>query len=253
MSIALWGGFLVGLMFSYLGYIRSWSFIKTVVLAELFGLLILLAKAAFALEAVPSNLKDTTVHISDGSGFTYKGRKGDEYLITNWHVCNAANWHGVMTGNFESGEILRGPIIKADGLADLCASKIKPGHKTLKMAKTLVHGQSIFTRGYPYHILSESSGKYIGVEKWVFTYPIEEVGVCFSGSYPAFNGNGVVVGCTAPYVDNLTTLYSRPGSSGSPVVDSNGDLVGVMSSWMSDRDAGGMVKFEVVKEFLEGL
>ncbi len=198
-------------------------------------------------------LRQSTVHIAIGSGFIVEGPSGAHYLATNGHVCNAGSWLGVMRANYEGGQLVEGKITKTSMAADLCVTKVSKSLSALKVAKTLEPNQQVYTRGYPYGVLSETSGEYIGIQSWDYTYPIDEVGECFKGSRRVLNGQGRVAGCAVKYTDNVTNMYSRPGSSGSPVVDASGDLVGVMSSWIGEQDAGGMVTLQAIKEFMRGL
>lgn len=207
-------------------------------------------------EIAVKKLRGATMHISVGTGFLMEGAKGT-YLMTNWHVCLAGAWQGKIQGNYEDGELLRGKIVKFSPRFDLCVAKVgrakAPFKKPLKLSKSLKPGQAVYTRGYPFMILSETSGHVIGEMQWDYTFPIEEIGQCYKGSKKEYNTLGALTGCTFTFDDNVTDMYARPGSSGSPVVDANGDLVGVMSSWDSGADAGGMVKLEHITEFMKGL
>ncbi len=239
---------LLGLSIGILGSALNWSYLRIIVVGGVAGFIL-----GVAAHAAPSNLKDTTVHIAVGTGFIAQGKSGNTYLVTNWHVCNAGSWAGKMHGNFEGGEHVSGPIVKLSPLSDLCASKLTKRTKSLKIASSLAALEQVYTRGYPFGVLSETSGQFAGVTSWSFTYPIEEVGTCFKGSKPWIGGDGKLKGCTASYTDNMTNMYSRPGSSGSPVVNEAGELVGVMSSWDGNKDSGGMVTLEQVREFLNAL
>lgn len=199
-------------------------------------------------------LRATTVHIAVGSGFVLEAPSKRKYLVTNWHVCNVGSWQGTMRGNFEDGRLIQGHITKNDPTVDLCASKVHRDLVGLKLSPLpLQRKEQVFTRGYPYGVLSQHAGVFTGANFWNYFFPIEEVGKCFKGSTEERDGSDRVVGCRARYHSNLTNLYSRPGSSGSPVVNTAGDLVGVMSSWDSDSDSGGMVRYEDVKEFIKDL
>lgn len=216
------------------------------------ALILLLIPSLSQADAV-SKLRETTVHIAIGSGSIVEGPSGRVYMLSNWHVCNSGSWAGKMRANFEGGELVEGKIVKKDAISDLCATRILKKRPALRVATTLVPRQQLYTRGYPYGVLSETTGQYTGKNTWTYTYPIDVVGECPPGSRKLRDGMGHIVGCNIDYLDNLTNMYSRPGSSGSPVVDINGDLVGVISSWDEKHDAGGMVPIEALQEFMKDL
>lgn len=244
----------VGFGVSVYGARRGWSLVRLALTSYALGTLAsLFISIAFAEEPAFTKLRETTVHIAIGSGSIVEGKSGSHYLLTNWHVCNAGSWKGNMQASYEKGELVQGKITKLNPLFDLCAIKLNKQPKSLKLAKTLAPGQKLYTRGYPFGVLSESSGQFVGIGRWEYAYDIEEVGECFKGSVKLYNGHGRVSACSVTYTDNMTNIYSRPGSSGSPVVDASGDLVGVMSSWDANDDRGGMVQLENVQEFFKGL
>lgn len=219
-------------------------------LATVFFLFLLYTYAA---EPAFQKLKETTVHVIVGSASIVEAPSGRHYMLTCGHVCNAAAWNGIMRANYDDGKLLYGRLVKLDMKMDLCVSEVERGLPALKVSHELKIGQTIYTRGYPQNILSENKGKYVGHQSWDYIYPIEEVGECFKGSDKVRNGNGNIQGCHIVYNDNVTTLYSRPGSSGSPVVNSEGELVGVVSSWLAEKDEAGIVRLEDIQEFLKGL
>jgi S1-C subfamily serine protease len=248
--IAFFVGFVVGIY----GSIKNWGIVKTILItSSLTTALSLLFMSQSKAGEPYVKLRQTTVHLSAGSGFILRSDTENNYLITNWHVCNAVSWYNKVFASFEGGKLIGGDITKRDPISDLCAIKVSPGLSSLRLASTLKPGQVLYTRGYPLGVLSESSGIFKSRQTWSYTYPIDEVGSCFQGSKSVKNGNGLTKGCSVNYTDNLTSMYSRPGSSGSPVVNENGELVGVMSSWDGDKDLGGMVTLESVQSFIKGL
>lgn len=199
-------------------------------------------------------LRETTVHLDRGTGSLVHGRSGGIYLLTNWHVCNVSQYKHMLYASYPNGEMVSGRVVKADPTKDLCAAKIKGSYTALKLAPMLLPDKVCCTRGYPGHIPSESCGKIGDTTKWPAGFGLEEIGECPAQFHQDRDFEGRVRGCTYTFTSTLTSLYARPGSSGSPVVDSQGLLIGVVSSWHQQSDyEAGMVTFHDLKEFLRDL
>lgn len=199
-------------------------------------------------------LRASTVHIDMGSGSIVQGKSGRKYLLTNWHVCLPSEFEGKVQAAFESGVSVRGDIVKMNAQADLCAINIDDQSlPALKLAPKPPSG-AIHSRGYPNGVLSESSGVIkTPAIKYGYDFPIEDLGKCPLGFEEMYSPRSKRLrGCHATFENALTTLYGRPGSSGSPVVDDNGDIVGVIESQMQGQGAG-MVPYRFLRAFLESL
>lgn len=224
-------------------------------------LLILGASIAFsathskASEIASSNLKDTALHLSVGSGSVVQGGSGRKYILTNFHVCHAMKWKGEIAGNFEGGRLLIGRVVKESPTSDLCAAVIREDSPALKFSSSMLLPLSkVTSRGYPMGILSESHGQVYDSIKWDYDASIEEEGECPEGTNKLYWLDGNLKACTFHFTSTLTSLYARPGSSGSPVVNEEGELVGVISSHHGDRVfEGGMVTQAQLIEFMKGL
>jgi S1-C subfamily serine protease len=200
-------------------------------------------------------LREAAIHIDIGSGSLVKAPSGKTYLLTNDHVCRFGKWKGEVLGRFPEGPSISGRIVKSDNTKDLCAVTVSPNDKALKIGSTLRSGQEVYTRGFPHGILTESEGKVGHADNWYYDYPIGEIGEC-PAEYKQVRDpyQGFLIACRAKYHSILTSLYGRPGSSGSAVVNSSGELVGVLSSWSpSNVYEAGMVSLEDVKEFFKDL
>lgn len=203
-------------------------------------------------------LRETAVMVAggqcSGSGSIVQGKSGKRYLLTNNHVCNCGGEEGYVYGSFEGGELVKGKIAKRSWAYDLCAARVEDSRPALKLGSQLLPFTEVNTRGYPMRRLVESHGLVGGEVQWGYQVPIEEVGECPQGSEREYALNGNLAACILPFTSTVTSLYGRPGSSGSPVVNDDGDLVGVLSSYMPGSDySAGIVRFQDVKRFLEAL
>jgi S1-C subfamily serine protease len=204
------------------------------------------------------SLRKTVVQVNGtgcmGSGSIVEGKSGKRYIVTNAHVCHCTRWKGNINATFETGELVVGKIVKQEWASDLCAARVVKDLPALKLAPNLLPLQEVNTRGYPGGRLTESHGRVRGMVDWEFAMDISMLGECPAGSKKQYGFDGVLYSCLFRWTSVVTDLYSRPGASGSPVVDDNGGLVGVVSSWLAGSDSeSGMVPFHQVKRFLEGL
>jgi S1-C subfamily serine protease len=226
----------------------------------LFFCLLFLASAfyvtlAFASPMAHQKLSETTLRLNVGSASLVTAPSGKAYILTNWHVCLEENWKGQILGRFDNGRAVSGRISKESPLLDLCAALIEGNYPSLTIAKQASFNEKIVTRGYPLGIVTESEG-IIGTETtWEHSIEIERVGECPEGFTAERSlANNRIEACTVHWTSYLTSLYSRPGSSGSPVVNAAGDLLGVVSSWHpARRFEAGVVPLSSVQKFFRGL
>lgn len=200
-------------------------------------------------------LKQTAVRLENGSGAIVKAPSGKKYLLTNSHVCMGAKWKGKVKATFENGTIVLATVKKDSIAADLCAAEVDKKLPALNIGDAIKRRDEVCTRGYPFGVLTESCGIVGGVSMWTHIYPIEMIGECVEGTKKQYHpGTGRLYGCSKNYTSVLTTLYARPGSSGSAVVNDKGELVGVVSDWQPGEETeAGMVPLELIHRFFGDL
>jgi serine protease Do len=156
-------------------------------------------------QQVPANFK------SGGTGFLIDG-KG--YLVTNAHVVKNSTRIAVQN---RDGDEFRARVIYIDPVTDLAFLKIED--TAFKSYSSL-----------PYSI--SRAGTKLGEELFTLGYPREEI----------VYGKGYMSARTGFEGDTLTyqiTIAANPGNSGTPVLNKDGEVVGIVSS--SQQDAQGFV------------
>jgi len=240
--------------------------VKDAILSVLFVLLFSLSLFAFVVVAsyfitktahadVTQNLRACTVRVEKATGSIVFGKSGQRYILTNWHVCQLFRAkQKSLEAVYDDDTTVFGPIVVSDSSVDLCAAKITDQVPALQMTP---HNRvkDVVTRGYPGGLVNESHGYTKERIVWSYELAVELIGTCPENSKVNYYQNGKVRSCTFTWTNILTNLYSRPGSSGSPVLDNEGFLAGVISSHDSNLSdfAGGMVPTEDVRAFLDKL
>lgn len=197
-------------------------------------------------------LRSTAPHLNVGSGSIVKGPSNRLYILTNSHVCLAGDYNRGMKGSFPDGTTVYGPIVKQDISVDLCAIRLYVKRPALSIAPKFDKEETVYTRGYPMGVISESEGSIVGTEEWSYIFPTEAIGSCPGDPIGSRRAPEM---CNVHFRSYITTLYSEPGSSGSPIVNAQGELVGVMSSALrnGDKRAGGTVRYSDLVKFMKGL
>jgi len=203
-------------------------------------------------------LRKTAIRIEGvsclGSGSIVEGHSGRKFAISNNHVCNCSSEQGYFYATQEDGTLIKAKIVKRSWAYDLCAGLVEDSRPALKLGHAPGPMSEVSSRGYPGGRLVETHGRIGGSTQWTWNAGIEMMGTCPAGAQKLYALNGNVAGCALSFTSTLTNLYGRPGSSGSAVVNNDGELVGVLSSWMPDSDySAGMVPYSQLKEFVGGL
>lgn len=221
----------------------------------LFAVVVALVACSTPQASTPiQNLRETSVHIMNGSGGVVRAKSGQTYLLTNFHVCVNARVDGEVVGTYPDGTSVRGPVVEEDVAGDLCLIKVTATKGALVIGEAPKVGDRLYTRGYPYGILGEFDGVILGYTEYNYTYSIYDLGECPKGTVRRYGHNDRLVGCEVTNKNTVTTIYAAPGSSGSPVVDGAGNIVGVVESHlhqaMPNKGNAGLVPYSYVKAIL---
>lgn len=187
---------------------------------------------------------------SGGTGFVMKAPNGKIYTITNAHVCN-------IPGNklytvLPSGKKVSFKIIKKSRITDLCALTPVEGYSGLSLSDKVYIGETIGVVGHPKLMpLAVTLGELLGYADVAVLVSMEpctkDVGM-YSSIITPF---GYICIETVKKA-GLTTLTVRGGSSGSPVVDFFGNVVGVLFAG-DELGWGIIVSLSDLRKFLNSL
>lgn len=202
-----------------------------------------------------AKLRAATTHIDIGTGFLVKGKSGRIFMVTNFHVCtNERGMQPYVHGSTQEGHSFVGRIAFLSPDTDLCAISVNQEDakgQALEIGAHFPYDGIMYTRGYPHGVVGEFKGIYAGQFEWYITFAIDEVGVCPKNFTKIFDTYGKLIGCTKQFTSLRTTHFSLPGSSGSPVVNEQGQLIAVLHA--GGPDGAGLIPLESVKLFLDSL
>lgn len=194
-------------------------------------LLIVISLAAQAAAGYPvySILGANTYKVNSGTAFTVK-YKGQTYMITNWHVCRNFLKSDAINEQSKTKETVT--IIKRFPDSDLCVLTTDR-ENGLEISGDVSERAAVYTAGYPEY------EKKIQFRSGHTTYLRDEYldygpGACPKSftqvSYIDPVTKKTTQACKHTQLIMDTNLEGTCGNSGSPVVNSKGQLVGIVHS-----------------------
>ena len=213
-----------------------------------------------------------------GTGFAVMAPSGRSYILTNDHVCGISkDGRSVLVSN-EEGLSIRRAIVARSEYTDLCLVESVPGVEGLKVGEEPDIGQIVASIGHPSLMpITLSRGEIIGAEDVVI--PIGLISISLPNGeraqVPPSEGGILPEDCMLPKHQQIdvmvgvsifvlpgtvcatvtkkayrTNMQIQPGSSGSPVVNFFGNIVGVV--FAGDRASwAGVVSYRDVVRFLK--
>jgi S1-C subfamily serine protease len=188
---------------------------------------------------------------SGGTGWLAKTKRGAQVIVTNDHVCEVATGNTVRIDD-AYGKTTYNNIVTRDFARDLCLIEGIEG-PSLSLAST---GPKRFDEVNAFgHPLLEPSqptkGLYIGDIVTMFLSPRGEKG-CPEGSTSTDIETffGTVAACEKMEDLSLTNMPTYPGNSGSPVLNQDGKVIGVINSGDSRDNHGAYIPLPYVRNIL---
>lgn len=199
-------------------------------------------------------------HKSGGTGFTIKAPSGKLYTLTNEHVCSMTPLPYVdAMSPSDSQRFIRLRKIEKAANTDLCVLDAMPDASPVNLAGSFKLGEEVFLIGYPFlEPLTLTHGQTNTLENIDVALDVNlEESICTERggrvvpSTDLFSLlNGISTYCVKTVLSVRTTLQTYPGNSGSPVLDTWGNLIGVLFAGNNYTNWGYMVPLSEIKKFL---
>lgn len=177
--------------------------------------------------------------ISSGTGFVYKKDETSGYIITNHHVIEDGNKFIITLTN---GEEVEAKLLGSDEYADIAVLSI-PQQSVIQIAS-----------------IGESSTAEIGDTVFAIGSPLgkEYMGTVTKGILSGKDRTVTVTSATSSQMQEVlqTDAAINPGNSGGPLVNINGEVIGVTSMKLIKNEVEGMgfaIPIEIVNSLIDRL
>jgi S1-C subfamily serine protease len=204
---------------------------------------------------------DSVYRIGDseswGTGFAVKGKSGNKFIMTNDHICDDKQPTEIIYA--PDGKTYKFTIVAKYSKHDLCLIRAPKNAEPLPISKKKSgFRDKIYTAGFPSIIdMTINQGYTLTVDPLIgMAYPLQ-ADKCKGPKYKMSTGivHGMFGPMMVPQCNMIaprlqTSVKSGGGASGSPVVNSQGQVVGVILSVSGNLGFAQMVPLKYVRDFL---
>jgi len=175
-----------------------------------------------------------------GTGFAVRAASGEEFIMTNKHVCEVAV-NGWVAVKQDLGEPIFKRVIYKDDKHDLCLVQGDKKFSPLDIGDSPKKGDFHYVVGHPgLRQLSVQQGEYVGYSTVKLLDNVKIRTQCKGQIYELNSMEqflyGMEFACIRSYVSYATTATTYPGNSGSPVVNKYGNIIGVLFAGSSEEE-----------------
>lgn len=195
-------------------------------IATLISLFLLSSQSvANTITAKPSIFK-----VGGGTGFLTNTTSGKQVLVTNWHVCAYDSY--VKVANYNDTLYYTSKVLFTDSENDLCITESVGGIALNVAKKDVLYKERIYIVGYPdsnNRKLTYSEGKAIQETSVYLTFPYNPRTLDCPKGFKLVK-DFITYMCTRMMLVRDTTAEGSTGSSGSPVLNFQNEVIGVVNS-----------------------
>jgi S1-C subfamily serine protease len=181
---------------------------------------------------------------SGGTGVHIKLPSGKVAILTNSHICHLKDAEGNLWIAEDGQRAIPRKVIEDSNFTDLCLVQPLEKHNGLSLASGIYSGEVVSAVGHPTLMpITMTSGEIIFEGD---AYVLDHMGEDHCDApknvkIPVSVWGMAVMACAVHIKADFTTVHILPGSSGSPVVNGFGNIVGLMFAGDSEIHWGLMV------------